>query len=460
MASLDIIKSQFTTGFFSTDPQDLQKYGQDWSGVLKPNPCAIAFPKSTDEVSKLLKLCTQHQIAVVPSGGRTGLSGGAVAANGELVLSLEKLNYIKDLDLQSLTLEVGAGAITQSVHEFCEPHALTWPVDFASKGSSCVGGNISTNAGGVRVIRYGNTRNWVLGLTVVLMNGEILKLNGALEKNNSGFDLRQAFIGSEGTLGVITEAILKLCPLPHEDHVGVGFFKVKNFKTLLKVFEKTRQTAFTLNAFECLTHECLEQVVKFGNKSPFVESEQGEVYALIEFEAKSEVADTYLEDLMASGFVLDGVLAQSKKEKQELWALRENVAEAVMNKSEVHQQDLSVPIKNLEPFVADIKNRYQKSYPEFEVFIFGHIGDGNLHVFIRKPQTMKSAAFHTQCEASDALLFELTQKYEGSVSAEHGIGVLKKSALSFTRSEGEIKILKKLKQDFDPAGLLNPGKIV
>jgi FAD/FMN-containing dehydrogenase len=465
--ALKDLTARFRPDFFSVTGADLEKYGQDWSGILSPDPSAIAFPRSTDEVSKLLRACSELGISVVPSGGRTGLSGGAVAAQGELVLSLEKMNRIGRLDPQALTLEVEAGAITEAVHIEAAKLGFTWPVDFASKGSSQVGGNLSTNAGGVRVIRYGLTRNWVLGLTVVKMDGEILRLNGALEKNNTGIDLRQVFIGSEGTLGVITEATLKLCPFPQENRTQVCFFALRDFRAVLALFAEARKGPFTLSAFECLSDSCLREVVAQGARSP-VDPGTGDAYVVMEVEMENgEEFESWLEKIFdwdkeigKAPLVLDGTLALSKKEQSEIWALRERVAEAVMVASEVHQQDLSVPIASLVDFFSDIESRYSEAYPEFSVFIFGHIGDGNLHIFIRKPKDMGSREFHARCEESDTMLFELCQKFRGSVSAEHGVGILKKPALPYSRSETEMKYLRALKQVFDPKGLLNPGKMV
>ena len=206
------LSRDFPADFLSREPAVLESHGKDWTKLYPPKPSAVVFPRTTDEVSRLLRLCSQHRVAVVPSGGRTGLSGGAVAANGELVLSLDRMNRMEAVDPLSQTVRVQAGAITEAVHQHCAAHGLTWPVDFASKGSSQVGGNIATNAGGVKVIHYGMTRNWVLGLQVVLMDGRVLELNGSLEKNNTGMDLRHLFIGTEGTLGVITEATLRIRP--------------------------------------------------------------------------------------------------------------------------------------------------------------------------------------------------------------------------------------------------------
>jgi FAD/FMN-containing dehydrogenase len=457
---LKALRARFRSDLFTDDAADLEKYGKDWSGVLTPRPSLIAFPRSTDEVSKLLKACNELSIPIVPSGGRTGLSGGAVAANGEVVLSLEKMNRIGKFDAQAFTLEVEAGAITEAVHAFTAPHGLTWPVDFASKGSSHVGGNLATNAGGVRVIRYGLTRNWVLGLTVVRMNGEVLQLNGALEKNNTGIDLRQLFIGSEGTLGVITEAVLKLCPLPVEERTQVCLFALKDFASVLSLFSGARKGPFILSAFECLSDACLKEVVRHGGRSPF-EPGAGEAYVLMEVEAENGPAfEEWLTAQFEGDLITDGTMALSAKEKAALWSLRERVAESVMTNAEVHQQDLAVPITSLVDFFTDVEKRYATAYPEFEVFIFGHIGDGNLHIFIRKPPGMESGAFHARCAESDTMLFELCEKFKGSVSAEHGVGLLKKPALHYSRSESELSYLRAMKKAMDPKGLLNPGKMI
>src|SRR5262245_48750536 len=215
------LRAAFPDGFFSDDPADLDAYGRAWTRSYAPAPTAVAFPRSTADVSRLLGLCCAHRVAVVPSGGRTGLAGGAVAARGELVVSLERMRRMDPVDEIGMTVRVQAGAITEPVHRHVAERGFLWPVDFASRGSSQVGGNIATNAGGVRVIRYGLTRQWVLGLEVVLASGAVLELGGALEKNNTGLDLRQLFIGSEGTLGVITEATLKLTRPPAATQVAL-----------------------------------------------------------------------------------------------------------------------------------------------------------------------------------------------------------------------------------------------
>ena len=465
--------SALTEGFrpdlFSTAPEDLAEYGKDWSGVLPSRPSIIAFPRSTEEVSALLARCHALKVAVVPSGGRTGLSGGASAADGELVLSLVRMNRIGAFDAGALTIEVEAGVVTEAVHHVLAPYGMTWPVDFASKGSSTIGGNIATNAGGVRVIRYGLTRNWVLGLTVVLMSGEILHLNGALEKNNTGIDLRQLFIGSEGVLGVITSAFLKCAPLPDARSTSVALARMQDFSQVIALFRFLRREPVVLSAYETFSEPCLRAAVATGVAEPFggattAPAESG-VYALFEVEApKLGIAesDAFWERLIAS--LGDGLLdlrrAEASSEMAELWAIRERVPEAILLHHEVHQQDLSVPVARLEEFVADIEGAFRREYPDYAVYLFGHIGDGNLHVFIRKPAGLTSAEFQGFCTAADLVLFAATARLGGSVSAEHGVGVLKKPALPFSRTPGELALFRRLKRAFDPEGLLNPGKII
>ncbi|MGK5084829.1 FAD-binding oxidoreductase [Bdellovibrionota bacterium FG-1] len=456
------IQSRFPVDFLTRDPQALETYGRDWTKVYRPRPSAVVFPRTTDEVSRFAKLCTEHRVALVPSGGRTGLAGGAVAAHGEIVLSFVRMNHLGPVDCLAHTLRVQAGAVTEAVHKHCEPHGLTWPIDFASKGSSQVGGNISTNAGGVRVIHYGMTRNWVLGLQVVLMNGEVLELNGALEKNNTGIDLRQLFIGTEGTLGIITEATLKLIRLPEK--LDVFFFAVQDMKAVFQLLLEARRAPFTLMAFECLTHPCLEAVtVNLNLKSPF--GEQYGAYVLMEVERPSSadaqaVLDGWLSSLFEKGLVLDGTLAQSPREARELWMLREGVAESLARKAFLHKNDIALPISELEFFVAAMGDLFRDQYAGIDVYFFGHIGDGNLHVNALQPEGMSREAFVQHTKAADRDLFALVQKHRGSVSAEHGIGLLKKGALAYSRTPVELELFRAMKKIFDPLGLLNPGKIL
>ena len=447
----------------SADASQKQAYGRDWTRVHEPNPGLVVFPRSAAEVAAALGLASRHGVAVVPSGGRTGLAGGAVAAKGELVLSLERMRQMEAVDTTARTVRVGAGAVTAAVHEHCAVAGLTWPVDFASAGSSQVGGNIATNAGGVRVVRYGLTRQWVLGLQVVLASGEILELNGALEKNNTGVDLRQLFIGSEGTLGIITEATLKLSPVPRQTQVAL--LAVGDLRATLQVFGRARsESGLVLQAFEFFSDRCLDVVLAESRENaPF--QQRYPSYILVELEAGpgcalDEVSSRWLERLFDEGLIADGVLSSSPAEAKRLWAYRERISESLSKTGFVHKNDVSIPVSGLAEFTSELEQTLTVRYPDFGVYLFGHVGDGNLHVNIMKPDQMELPPFLKQVHETDAVLFSMIKAYSGSVSAEHGIGLLKKAALPYSRSPAELALLRGLKRTLDPANLLNPGKVV
>ena len=449
------LEGDFEPGLLTEDPSDLAEYGKDWTKVFSPAPSAIAFPRSTDEVSRLLRICNDANVAVVPSGGRTGLAGGAVAANGELVLSLTKMRRMDDVDRLGATVRVQAGAVTEAVHQHCEKVGLTWPVDFASKGSSTVGGNIATNAGGVKVIRYGLTRQWVLGLQVVLADGTVLDAPGALEKNNTGLDLRQLFIGTEGTLGVVTEATLKLTRLP--THTTVMLLGVKDVAGVLRLFREARTGPFTIAAYEFFSQRCLDRLMShrkvrppFGAPAPY--------YVLLEVEDATGM-DAWVEKVFAEELATDGTLAQHTGEARDLWTLREGISESLSATGLPHKNDVSLPIAGLDAFCADLERLFEERYPGWEICLFGHVGDGNLHINVMKPQSMDKAEFHKKTKEADRDLFAVVQKHGGSISAEHGIGLLKKPFLGFTRSEAEIAVMRSVKRALDPRNILNPGKI-
>jgi FAD/FMN-containing dehydrogenase len=464
---LERIKGSFPEDFLSEDPSDLAEYGRDWTRVVAPAPSAIAFPRSTDQVSRLLAACNAERVAVVPSGGRTGLAGGAVAANGEVVLSLAKMRRMDDVDRLGGTVRVQAGAITEAVHAHCAPYGLTWPVDFASKGSSTVGGNIATNAGGVKVIRYGLTRQWVLGLEVVLANGEVLNAPGALEKNNTGLDLRQLFIGSEGTLGVITEATLKLTRLPGT--TTVMLFGVPDVAGVLRLFREARQGPFTISAYEFFSQKCLDRVVTHRKlRPPF--ADPSSYYVLLEVEGEgateadaarlAEKLEPWIEHVFNDQVAENGTLAQHSGEARDLWSLREGISESLSATGLPHKNDVSLPIAGLDAFSSDLEALFAQRYPGWEICLFGHVGDGNLHINVMKPEAMDRAEFFSKTKEADRDLFAIVQRHDGSISAEHGIGILKKPFLSFTRSDAEMNVMRAVKRALDPNGILNPGKIL
>ena len=442
----------------TTDPTELATYGRDWTKVYTPAPLALARPRTTEEVAAVLRACSEAGVAVVPSGGRTGLAGGAVAARGEVVLSLERMRRMDPVDVLGGTVRVQAGAITAAVHAHCEPHGLTWPVDFASKGSSQVGGNISTNAGGVKVIRYGLTRQWVLGLQVVLMDGTVLEVGGALEKDNTGVDLRQLFIGSEGILGVITEATLKLAPLPRK--LDVMVFAVEGLPGVLRLFREVRQSGLTLAAYEFFTQRCLDRLLRHRDlRTPF--DRPADHYVLIEVEdTEPDAVEAWVSGIFDRGLAIDGVLAQGPRQAAELWALREGISESLSATGQPHKNDIALPVAALEAFCAELDTVLATRYPGWELCLFGHIGDGNLHVNIMKPDDLDKAEFLRLTKQADHDLFDLVRRHAGSISAEHGIGLLKRDFLGYRRSLDELRLMAALKRAFDPQGLLNPGKVL
>ncbi len=440
-----------------TDAPDLEHYGRDWTRRWTPAPLAIALPASVEEVQAVLRWCSAQGVAVVPSGGRTGLSGGAVAANGELVLSLERMNKALAFNAVDRTLTVQAGMALEAVHNAALEHGLIYPVDFAARGSCSIGGNIATNAGGIRVIRYGNTREWIAGLKVVTVSGELLELNKGLIKNSSGYDFRQLLIASEGTLGVIVEATLKLTDPPPASNVML--LALPSFEVLMEVFAAFRER-LQLQAFEFFTDRALEHVLAHGAQAPFAEVHP--FYVVTEFaagdEAQEAAAMDAFEACMEQGWVSDGVVSQSDAQAAQLWRLREGITEAVA-RYKPYKNDVSVRISSMPAFLARTQALIGEAYPHFDVVWFGHIGDGNLHINVLKPDGTADAEFLQQCEHVTKLLAQVLKDFDGSISAEHGIGLVKKGYLDSTRGRAEIDLMKAVKRTFDPQGLLNPGKV-
>lgn len=440
-----------------TDPADLEHYGRDWTRRWVPDPLAIALPATVEEVQAIVRWANEHAIAIVPSGGRTGLSGGAVAAHGELVLSLERMSKALSFDAIDRTLSVQAGMALEALHNEAKEHGLIYPVDFASRGSCSIGGNIATNAGGIRVIRYGNTREWIAGLKVVTGAGEVLELNNALVKNSSGYDLRHLFIGAEGTLGIVVEATVKLTDPPPPTNVML--LALPSFDVLMQVFAAFR-SRLQLEAFEFLTDVALKHVLAHGAQNPFEQIHP--YYVVTEYatgdESREAAALAAFEYCMEQGWVLDGVISQSEAQAQQLWRLREGITESVA-RYVPYKNDISVRLSVMPAFLAETQALLGQAYPHFEVVWFGHIGDGNLHINVLKPEDMAQDEFVRQCEQVTKLLAAALKRHGGSISAEHGIGLVKKPYLASTRSEAEIAIMRGIKRVLDPNGLMNPGKL-
>ncbi len=441
-----------------TAPDDLEHYGRDWTRRWTPAPLAIALPTSLDEVQGIVHWANDARVAIVPSGGRTGLSGGAVAAHGELVLSLSRMNHVLGFDPADRTLTVEAGVPLEAVHHAAEEHALIYPVDLAARGSCSIGGNIATNAGGIRVIRYGNTREWIAGLKVVAGNGEVLELNRSLVKNSSGYDFRHLLIGSEGTLGIVVEATLKLASPPPRSQVML--LGLPSLDAVLAVFALFR-SRLALQAFEFFTDVALHHVLAHGARRAL--DAEYPYYVVTEYDAVDAAAEdaalAVFGEGMEHGWISDGVVAQSQAQAAELWRLREGISESLAP-HQPYKNDVSVRIGQVPAFVHATQALLAGEYPDLEVVWFGHIGDGNLHINVLQPEGMAEADFIARCEHVTKLLAATLKAHGGSISAEHGIGLVKRDYLDSTRGAAEIALMRGVRRVFDPHGILNPGKLL
>jgi len=445
-----------------TDPDVLQSHGRDWTRFREPQPAAVVFPANLRQVVKLVKAARQLELALVPSGGRTGLSGGAVAAHGEVVVAMDRMRRVLEFDPVDRLLTVEAGTVTAAVQSFARERDLFYPVSFAAEGSASIGGNIATTAGGIRVLRYGLTRDRVAGLKAVDGRGRVLELNRGLVKNASGYDLRHLLIGSEGTLAIIVEATLRLEPTPPPS--AVLLLGVTSMPVILDLMAELRK-GFSLSACEFFSAEAMHMVCKARALRQPMDSDPP-FYLLVEFDLPSEQSEALLERAAAvleyaieRGWAVDAVLAQSQLQASELWAYREGISEAASAHTP-YKNDLSVRLSRMPAFLSALEEATRRSFPQFQVLWYGHVGDGNLHMNVLKPADLDTVEFERMCKELSREHYELTARFGGSISAEHGIGLLKRAFLAQARSEAEIALMRGIKQVFDPDGILNPGKLL
>ena len=437
--------------------EQLEHYGSDWLKLYVPDPSVVLFPKSRKNVEDIVHWALQFNRALVPSGGRTGLSGSASATNKEVIVSFEKMNQILEFNPLECSLRVQPGVITKAVQTAAEEKRFYFPLSFASEGSSQIGGNIATNAGGVHVIRYGPIRKWVLGLEVITGEAKVLSLGRGLVKNTAGYDLMNLFIGSEGTLGLITEVTLQLVRASSAAPC-VLLLAVADLESLSQLFCLFK-TKISLRAFEVFTKDTVSYVqnmcaAKFPLKS-------GEYYALLECDLSDQESTLELFTLAhQKQYILDGVMSESTKQAMELWSFRENISESLSPFSP-YKNDISVRPSLVPSFICEITRVLKKEYPNFPVIWFGHLGDGNIHINVLASEQQKNKKdFLSNCEKVSELLFTVVKQFKGSISAEHGVGLLKKKYLHYSCSKEEIKYMQAIKKTFDPKAILNPGKVL
>jgi FAD/FMN-containing dehydrogenase len=420
---------------------------------------ALVRPASTEEVSRVLRWCHDHDVAVVPHGGLTGLVRGADARPDEIILSLERMRRIEEINAVQRTATVQAGVVLQTLQEEAEKRDLAFPLDLGARGAATLGGNAATNAGGNRVIRYGMTRDMVLGLEVVLADGTVVCSMNQLIKNNTGYDLRQLFIGSEGTLGVITRLVLRLREKPSTSNVAVaGLSSFDNVAGFLKHMD--RSLGGTLSAFEVMWQGFYKLVTTAPAKGRPPISQEYPFYVLVESQGADREADTRrfsgaLESALEQALIVDAAISQSDADCRAFWSLRDDV-EQVTHGGLPIVFDISLPIAEMDNFANNLRAALEREIGQHRLWIFGHVGDGNLHVIVQvKPEDYR--AFRPKIEA---LVYAPLGAFRGSVSAEHGIGLEKRPYLNVSRSESEIALMRTLKAALDPKGILNPGKIL
>lgn len=433
---------------------------RDWSLQPPVAPLALARPSDTAGVSAVLKTCHALGIPIVPQGGLTGLSGGAHPTSNALVLSLERLTGIEELDAANATMTVRAGTPLQQVQEAAAQADLMFALDLGSRGSCSIGGNLATNAGGTRVIRYGMARDLVLGLEVVLADGTVVNGLRKMIKDNAGFDLRHLFIGSEGALGVITRAVLRLHPRPA--CVCTAVCALPDFQAVTDVLQKARQgLGAGLSAFEIMWPDYWRAATeKVGLRSP-MDDEHG-VYALIEMQGTDADADakrfeSWLGEQLQIGSITDAALAQSQSDAQDFWALRDACAEFPVVIGAHLSYDVGLPLQAMSSFVRECKRALSERVPGCESVYYGHVGDGNLHIDAWVPGLPEGQQPKGEM---DQVVYGLVQQHRGSVSAEHGIGTTKREWLHLSRSPQELFLMRALKKALDPNNILNPGKVL
>ena len=446
------------------DPADLESYLIEERGLFHGACAGVVRPATTAEVADVIAICAEAGVAVVPQGGNTGLVGGGVP-DGGVVLSTTRLNRIRSIDPANRTITVEAGVILADVQRAADEAGALFPLSLAAEGSCRIGGNLATNAGGITVVRYGNARDMVLGLEVVLPDGRIWDGLRGLRKDNTGYDLKQLFLGSEGTLGIITAAVLKLFPKPRVTETALA--AVPSVQAALDLFNRTNETAGdSLTAFEFMARPCIDFCLRHvpGVVDPFTETHP--YYALIklasarEESALNDTLEQILADALEQGLVEDAVIAASEAQAEALWRIRESIPEGQKPEGGSIKNDVSVPVSRVPEFMELATKAVEQALPDIRVVAFGHLGDGNIHFNLTQPAGADSEAYLAEWERLHRIVCDIATGLGGSFSAEHGIGRLKQVDMARYKSEVEIDLMRTIKSALDPNNIMNPGKVV
>jgi len=450
-----------------TDPRDLEPYLADWRGFYRGAAPAVVRPAGTDQVAAVVKICAETGTAIVPQGGNTGMSGAATppAAGGGIVLQLGRMNRILGLDALNNTVTVEAGCILANIQQAARDAGRLFPLSLGAEGSCQIGGNLATNAGGINVLRYGNARDLTLGLRVVLPDGRVWDGLRGLRKDNTGYDLKQLFIGSEGTLGIITAAVLKLFPLPRTTVTAlIAAAAPAAAVELLSLLRE--ECGDRISAFEIISRRCVELVLAHipGTREPLARAHPWYVLAeLAEAGAGGPLQSEFeraMERAGERGLALDAAIAASGAQRGALWRIRETIPEASRAEGLLYRHDVSIPVSRIPEFIAEAGVALESAYPGVRVICFGHLGDGNLHYNCFVPGRSRDDAAALAATDVNRTVLDVVQRFGGSFSAEHGIGQAKRGELARYKSALELEMMRMLKRTFDPGNLMNPGKVL
>ncbi|AZG15407.1 FAD-binding oxidoreductase [Cupriavidus pauculus] len=468
---LDLCRAAVGPSNVLTDAADKAPYLTDWRRRYTGDALAVLRPGNTDEVAAVMHACHAHRIAVVPQGGNTGLCGGATpaggdaAARGVVVVSLQRLNRVRQVDPLNNTITVEAGVILQQLQDVAREHGRLFPLSLAAEGSCTIGGNLSTNAGGTAVLRYGNTRELCLGLEVVTARGEVWNGLRGLRKDNTGYDLRDLFIGAEGTLGIITAAVMKLFPAPRARVTALAAVPSPRAALALLAIAQSHASAM-LTGFELMSAMCMELVTRHFPQLRYPFAEHHPQVVLLELsDSEGEqhargIFETMMEAALDAGVVTDAVVAESVQQSRDFWNLREHIPLAQVEEGKNIKHDIAVPISRVADFIETTDALVQDAFPGARMVTFGHLGDGNLHYNVSPPAGVDHDQFLQHQDAINLIVHNSVQAHDGSISAEHGLGQLKVEENRRYKSEVELAMMRAIKQALDPQHLMNPGKVV